>query len=137
VKTHALRTSIVALFVAVAGRAQLAYPVLRANIPFDFVAGGKTLKAGRYTVDQHGFGRVGVKSADAKANAFVFGFIGECAGTQIDSRLVFHRYGDTYLLARIWTRGDQCGVTIPAEKLERELAAKRKAPNQSVVVALR
>ncbi|HXR35825.1 MAG TPA: hypothetical protein VN754_07760 [Candidatus Binataceae bacterium] len=50
-KTQVLRTSILALLLAVAGHAQSSLP-LHANIPFSFVAGSATLDAGPYTVDQ-------------------------------------------------------------------------------------
>ena len=50
-KTHVLRTSILAMLLAVAGHAQSPLP-LRADILFNFVAGNATLNAGPYTVDQ-------------------------------------------------------------------------------------
>jgi len=117
-KTHVLRTSIVALLLAVAGQAQSSLP-LRANIPFNFVAGGATLNAGRYTVDQGDAGLITVKAADGKATRHLFAATVHCAGKQTASRLVFHRYGDTYLLSQIWTEGNNCGRQVPVTVRER------------------
>ena len=135
-KTQVLRTSIVALFAAVAGYAQSPLQ-LRANIPFDFVAGSRTLNAGEYIVDQTISGVISVKSDDGKTGAFVFAGTGRCAGKQTTSRLVFHRYGSTYLLSQVWTEGEKCGRDVPVTARERELAAKTRAPDGTVVVAIR
>src|ERR1700689_4586114 len=126
-KTHVLRTSILALLVAVAGHAQSSQ-LLNANIPFNFVVRGATLPAGHYTVNQGGAGLITLKSPERKASAFLSAPAMECTGNQATSRLVFHRYGKTYLLSEIWTDGSNCGRRAPVTTLERELAAKQKAP---------
>jgi hypothetical protein len=134
-KTQVLRTSIVALLVAVAGHAQSTLQ-LHANIPFSFVAGRATLNAGQYTVDQ-GKGLITVKSVNGKANAFLLTATEQCGAIQTASRLVFHRYGDTYLLSQIWTRGDTCGRLAPVTRRERELAARQKTPDEIIILAMR
>src|SRR5579863_168 len=101
--TQVLRTSIVSLLLAVAGHAQSPLHLLRADIPFEFQAGGATLNAGSYTVNQTIPGVVTVKSDAGKTSAFVIAPMGRCVATQTGSRLVFHRYGSTYLLSEIWT----------------------------------
>jgi hypothetical protein len=135
-KTHVLRTSIVAMLLAVAGHAQSTLP-LNATIPFNFVAGGTTLNAGKYRVEQDTSGVIQVKSVDGKGHTFLFTVTGRCAGNQEASRLVFNRYGDTYLLSQIWTRGSNCDRLVPPDARERELAAGRKAADDTIIVALR
>jgi len=135
-KTHVLRTSILALLLTVAGHAQSTLP-LRANIPFNFAAGRATLNAGQYSVDQSNSGLIAVKSANGKANAFLFAATVECAGNQAASRLVFHRYENTYRLSQVWTRGDKCGRQVPVSRRERELEASHAAPDETIVLAMR
>jgi hypothetical protein len=136
-KTHVLRTSILATMLAVAGYAQSTLP-LRANIPFNFVAGSATLNAGPYIVDQGHSGLILMQSANGKASAYLFATAVQCTGgVQSASRLVFHRYGDTYLLSEIWTEGDNCGRQAPRTSRERELAAKHIAPDETIVLAMR
>jgi hypothetical protein len=126
----------IALLVAVAGHAQSAL-TLRANVPFNFEAGGATLKAGPYTVNQGTPGVIEVISVRGKAAAFVMAGTAECAGKQSTSRLVFNRYGNTYLLSQIWTRGENCGRQLPVTRRELELAARQHAPDETIIVAVR
>jgi hypothetical protein len=135
-KTQVLRASIVAMLVAAAGHAQSTRE-LRANIPFNFVAGSATLPAGYYTVNQGSSGLISMNSPERKASAFVSAPVVNCARNQSASRLVFHRYGTAYLLSQIWTAGNDCGREVPVASRERELAAKHRAPDETVVVALR
>jgi hypothetical protein len=134
-KTHTLRTSIMALVLAVAGHAQSSLP-LNADVPFNFVAGNAALPAGQYTVNQ-GAGLIDIKLADGKAGTFLFTVAEQQGRIQTASRLVFHRYGTTYLLWQIWTAGNDHGRQVPVSSRERELAAKHTAPDETVVVALR
>jgi len=135
-KKHVLRTSIMALLVAVAGHAQSSLP-LSAWIPFNFVAGGATFKAGQYTVHQNNFGPTDIRSADGKTAAFLTAPARQCTGVQSTSRLIFDRYGSTYILSQIWTRGDKCGRELPPDKRERELSAKHRSPDETIVLAAR
>jgi hypothetical protein len=135
-KTHALRTSILALLMAAAGHAQSSLP-LNADIPFNFVAGNATLPAGRYTVNQGRSGMIALNAQALKASAFLNANTVECAGNQTASRLVFHRYGTTYLLFQIWTAGNDCGRQAPVTNRERELAARHTPPDETIILATR
>jgi hypothetical protein len=135
-KTHVLRTWIIALLVAAAGHAQSPRQ-LSANIPFSFVAGRATLNAGQYIVDQSNPGLIQIKSANGRPGAFLLTATGHCAGNQPASKLVFHRYGDTYLLSQIWTRGDNYGRQTLVTGRERELAARYRAPDETIFLAMR
>jgi hypothetical protein len=52
------------------------------------------------------------------------------------ARLVFHRYGNTYFLAEVWGPGND-GRQLPTTSQEREMAARIRDSNASVVAALR
>jgi hypothetical protein len=120
---------------AAAGHAQSSQQ-LNADIPFNFVAGAATLPAGHYTVNQGSSGLITLNAQARKASAFLTAN-SECAGNQSTSRLIFHRYGATYLLFQIWTTGTDCGRQVPVTSRERELAARHRPPDETIVLAIR
>lgn len=67
----------------------------------------------------------------------LFAVAGPCAGKQTVSRLVFHRYGNTYLLSEIWPEGYDCGHQAPVTSRERELKARNRVPDETIVLAMR
>jgi len=133
-KTHVLRTSIMAVLVAAAARAQSSATF---TIPFNFAVGKATLAAGRYEVSQSKPGLISLQSRQGKAGALILAPIVECAGVQSATKLVFHRYGNNYVLSQIWSEEDGCGRQAPVTPTERKLAAAQKATDETVVLALR
>src|SRR5262245_66577993 len=96
---------------------------LEANIPFDFMVGGKTLQAGKYTVETGAaVSAVIVRNWKTKQAA---GSISQGFEVRAGSKpqLVFRRYGDQYFLARVISYSS--GIELPKSKAERE-AAKAK-----------
>ncbi|HEX4133971.1 MAG TPA: hypothetical protein VHY84_05045 [Bryobacteraceae bacterium] len=132
-KTNALRNTILALVLAAAADAQGPAP-LHANVPFNFTVGKVTFVAGKYTVEQANPGVIDVRGANGKA-AFLFVGGGQCTRTQTPPRLVFHRYGDTYLLSQVWSWGDTCAREVPKGARERELEAAGKPPRDTIIAA--
>jgi hypothetical protein len=124
------------VLVAAAAHAQ-GSATLRFTIPFNFAAGKATLAAGRYEISQSKPGLISLQSRDGKAGAWMLVDTMVCAGVQSASKLVFHRYGSTYVLSQIWTEGDSCGRQGAVSRRERELAARQKAPDETILVALR
>jgi hypothetical protein len=107
--------ALVALLTVAAPAAQAAE--LRAHIPFSFTVNKAKLPAGTYTLSESG------------SVLFVTGVRGGAmvlAG-RVESRqrrqpsLVFHKYGDQYVLRQAWT-GSGSGREVPESKHERELA---------------
>jgi hypothetical protein len=135
-KSQLLRTSILVLAAAAGVYAQAARQ-FKANIPFDFAAGNRTLPAGEYTVDQMIAGRVILKSADQKRGILVLGNAIRSVGSQKDAKLVFHRYGNYYFLAEVWASAIDSGNQVPKSRLESELAARQPAPERIIVAATR
>jgi hypothetical protein len=67
-KNNLICPSIAAVLAAVAVYAQSSI-TLEANVPFDFIAGGKTLAAGAYTVGYSASGVVVINSADGNGRS--------------------------------------------------------------------
>jgi hypothetical protein len=102
--------------------------VVTANIPFDFIVGNKTLPAGTYAVNSVTSDRKGlsIRSREGKSSALVLTQDAVEKSKKRTARMVFHRYGNQYFLAAIWS-GDSSGrqlmETAKERSLRRELAA--------------
>lgn len=89
------------------------------DVPFPFVAGGQMLSAGHYIV----------AAMDDTVRIFNSQTTGLYVPTHSASRnssdgtkLVFHRYGDTYFLSAMWIGANAIGRELPRSKAERALA---------------
>ena len=105
---------------------------LRANIPFPFIVGEKTLPAGTYRVE--GVRRDSkllwvIQQRESRGTA-VFITTPIRSVTQEEAKLVFHRYGEEYFLAQIWSVGGNTGREVAETQREhtvrRELAKNAK-----------
>jgi hypothetical protein len=135
-KTNLFRTSIVALIAAAAAYAQSSTP-LKADVPFDFIVGNQTMRAGQYKVDLRAVpGVVSVKSADHGGGAMVIGSDLRSITAQKQGKLVFHRCGNTYFLSEVWSAEDY-GRQLPKTSRERELTARGPAPEATTIAAIR
>jgi hypothetical protein len=98
----ALLLSAVATSTCYAQQAELAV-----KIPFAFQAGNHTMPAGEYLVVKSltvGSGTVQrLRQVDGNAVMTVFTLSVDSRNGDPSPRLVFHRYGETYFLAQIWT----------------------------------
>jgi hypothetical protein len=84
-----------------------------------------------------GAGAIVLRGADAQASpCIVLSRNGIRSDERPTSKLVFHRYGDTYFLTQVWAAGYSSGWEFPASKLEREMAARLSAPSNTSVTAL-
>ncbi len=100
---------------------------VRADIPFEFIVGDKSLPAGEYAVKPlTDNGVIAIDNRDSHASALRM--TKEIAGNRKseNARLVFHRYGNRYFLAEVWM-GDRNGSQLTKSReeraLERELAS--------------
>ena len=96
---------------------------LKATIPFTFIADGKTLPAGTYTIDRirKDPSVLVLQEQTSLDTAVVFTMPVEGSVTQEQSKLVFHRYGDEYFLAQIWTSGRSLGRELSESRVERTI----------------
>jgi hypothetical protein len=106
---------------------------LEANIPFEFVAGSAPLPAGQYHIEPMGSHVVRIWSADSRSSAF-FQTIGvQTRNLNENGKLVFNRYGNTYLLSQIWSPGSHSGRELMKSRLERRLAEGIPIPHKQEV----
>jgi hypothetical protein len=133
----ALMTLIVACSIAVpVVNAQ--QTIMTANVPFAFSIGDKQLPAGAYAVREVGRATL-VQSKDAVHSVMsIYNYAGP---SKADStKMVFHKVGDHYFLAQIWTSARGEGLEVPESKREKELRASNSGPRggfETVIVALR
>jgi hypothetical protein len=113
---------------------------VKANIPFAFNVGSKTLPAGNYEV-RGVFAKSLViqnEATEQAAMALTMSAPPKPISGNAEASLVFHKYGDRYFLSEIRTWND--ARTVPASKLERQTAreaseAADNTPSRDVYVA--
>jgi hypothetical protein len=101
---------------------------IKAQVPFDFIANGKTLPSGECTIAVEMNGRALLSISSGNQHNFAFTVDDESASAKKETALVFHHYGNRYFLAAIKRQG-KTGYQMPASRLERELQA-RSIPRQ-------
>lgn len=132
-KTQLLRMSMFAVVTAAAVYAQS--PIGKASIPFNFIVGSRTMSAGQYTVaDVRPL--LTLKSSDGEILNVITDAIVSLDAPAV-GKLVFHRYGNEYFLAEVWTTGSNRGRQLQPARREREFAAHRAVPTGTTVVAAR
>lgn len=113
-------------------------PVL-ANIPFAFTAGDTTLPAGEYRVQKvnESSAALLIRCTEGSPAIMVTTLPAVTNGPQEKTKLIFHRYGDRYFLAQVWSAGSSRGRELPksAKEKEQALAANNAAPHQVTIVA--
>lgn len=120
------------LVLALAAPALAQVDRLRADIPFNFVAGERGLPSGNYVIGelrQH----VVVLRGTAGGTFLMTLPAEEDRHSTMQPRLVFHQYGDEYFLAEIW-RGETIGYKVPQNERERKLAQKMKTSEVAVLL---
>jgi hypothetical protein len=132
-KRNRLATFVFAL--AAAGAVHAESEPITANIPFEFTVGGKKLPAGNYSIrDLTSPGTVALQRRDGKG-AVITLTQSESVKTYAAPQLIFHRYGARYFLSRVDFPSHR--NTLPADKVERELAARVHRTGETIVAALR
>lgn len=100
---------------------------LIAQVPFDFVVAEKTLRAGEYhvrAINQVG-DAIALKSVDGD-QALRLSSPKERSDRQMNAKLVFHRYGNTYFLSEIWMAGESTGRELLKTRGERAIERELK-----------
>jgi hypothetical protein len=104
---------------------------VKANIPFDFIVGDKTLPAGEYFVSRtrqfSGDDALTISTLDGRALAVRLTFGVEALTPKKQGFLIFHRYGNQHFLFQVWPAGSSLGRILIRSRSERE--AEREANN--------
>lgn len=105
---------------------------LRADVPFNFMAGDKMLPAGTYNVSRPGTFRTALTikgNAGGHGGVIVRTNMSQPANTTGTTKLVFNRYGNQYFLSQVWTSAKRDGYVyvLPKSEREREIAKELSA----------
>ena len=138
--TRALLGLAAALALTVASGAQVLQTVV-VKVPFDFVAGGKRMPAGRYTVrriNSDAESALILRSEDGRSTAVVLTNSGEPQPRR--AALVFRQLGGRYFLSEVSMPGAASVRELPKtgaeRRLERELAEKSNADDSKTVTVV-
>lgn len=112
----------------------------KANVPFAFSIEQNAMEAGQYsiTITDH---VLRIRNDSTNKAVTLMAQTEESAKPQ-NTRLVFHKYGDSYFLAEVWHSTGQAGasgIELPASKAEQETRAAYKDASGAteVIVAMR
>jgi len=110
---------------------------MKVDVPFDFIVNGKTLPAGEYRVDSMSTATSTIAIRNAEKTAKILALTNGCESTEAAdvSKLVFHRYGNQYFLAQVWSAGNSEGRELPRSRAEREIASNNQPAAQLVAIA--
>ncbi|HXE33202.1 MAG TPA: hypothetical protein VN087_04755 [Verrucomicrobiae bacterium] len=139
-KTRALvMAGVMALTIFATTRVAQAQQSMVVNVPYDFVAGNKTLPAGEYTVkvSTPTNSVILVSRKDSTTSAFINTNPAVSSTPQAESKLIFNRYGDRYFLSQVWQQGYAQGRQLLKSPREKELAltANLETEGQVILVA--
>lgn len=102
-----------------------------ADVPFAFVAAGQEFPAGHYIVSREG--DCCLRILNSQQQGLYVATHDSLRSDSVDSKLVFHRYGDTYFLSAVWTTGNTIGRELSRSRAERELEAHKSEMELAVV----
>ena len=103
---------------------------LTAQVPFDFIVSEKTLRSGRYQVNSASSAGdvLAIRDADGEERVMRITSATESkAGQDMNAKLVFHRYGNTYFLSQVWMAGRSTGRELAKTRQERAIERELKA----------
>ena len=136
----ALMTLIVAIAIAVPMVQAQSQAIMKADVPFGFNVGSTYMPAGSYEVRSLGARATVIETKDGHNRVLaMFNPAGPSKAVD-ETKLVFQRYGDRYVLAQIWTSTSGQGLEAPKSDLEKEsqLASNgTQGGGETVIVALR
>ncbi len=108
--------------------------LMKAHVPFSFRAGGGRLPAGDYSIIETGMTSEPVLlRAGLRGVELIMPNNTESRNDVSSPKLVFHRYGDEYFLAEIWTSADDSVRKLKVNPRERKLAKAGVGPEVAAV----
>lgn len=101
-----------------------------ADVPFAFSVAGQSLPAGHYIVAALGDN---IKIFNSQTSGLFVPTHGAMRTASDGTKLVFHRYGDSYFLSEVWVTGKTTGRELFRSRAERELAAHNAEMQLAVI----
>ena len=112
-------------------------PLMKVSIPFSFTVDSQTLPPGQYYVLSVTPERsIRLASIDGKHSATVNDLPNYATSPSPNSRLVFHKFGNEYFLAQVWTGGQNVVRDPLSSKRAMEIASSGGMPETRTVIAL-
>jgi hypothetical protein len=109
---------------AVSARAQTG-GLIKADIPFTFTVGDKTLPSGEYIIERINRQTIQetllIRTTDGRTSVLVRTMPFETNAGQHSAKLVFNCYGEKRYLSQLWTPADDFGLELHKSRMEREL----------------
>jgi len=123
-----LIAGVVLMAAVVSAHAQSSSSVV-ADIPFEFTVGGKSLKAGEYSVKPFTANGVAllISNQDSYDSAIRLTISIQARNVAQQGKLVFHRYGQRYFLSEVWTSGERMGRQLQKSGEERAIESQLAA----------
>ena len=116
---------------AVPGQGQVLF---KGNVPFDFCVGRGVLPAGEYSIGWIGWSSQSLALSSGVRWVEIMTPLTTESRTDFETpKLVFHRYGNEYFLAEMWTGADNTVRTFPVHPRERQLAKAGLSPEFALV----
>lgn len=110
---------------------------LKADVPFNFVVNGRMLPSGEYTIQSLGVDKaLTISGSGQKPSIFLANTCSSLKASE-HSKLVFHRYGDRYLLSEMWVEGNSVGRQLPISRREAQVAQNETAQQVVILAELR
>ena len=111
--------------------------LMTVNIPFAFAVENHFLPAGEYLVLTVTPERsIRIASTDGKHTAIINTLPNYASSPSANSRLVFHKYGDEYFLAQVWTAGQNVARSPLTSQRAMQIATSGERPETKIVIAL-
>jgi hypothetical protein len=111
--------------------------LMKVNVPFAFGVEDHSLPAGEYFVYTVTPERsIRIASADGKHSAVINTLPNYANQPSVNSRLVFHKYGDQYFLAQVWTAYQNVSRNAMSSKRAMEIASSGALPQTTTIIAL-
>jgi hypothetical protein len=99
--------------------------LLKADIPFAFTVGDKTLPSDEYIIERVNRQTIQetllIRTANGITSVLVRTMPVQTKAEQDSARLVFNCYGERRYLSQLWTPGDNFGLELPKSRNERAL----------------
>lgn len=130
--TMVMMVATIALVTAVVSAKAQSSLGVKANVPFDFVVGDKTLPAGVITIrSTENSPALSIKNSQAAIATYRLSTPMKAKTDNLNARLVFHRYGQNYFLREIWEGGASTGRQLRESKQERAIKREHAAVAQN------